>query len=130
MVSRNPLSGLRILIVEDDYFTAQDTRRILERAGGTVIGPFGDLPEVMATGLGQPLDAAVVDIGLRGETAYRLADALEDRGVPYLFATAYDAGVVPERFAIVPLLQKPFGGPDLVRLVAGLKGSSPAGSAG
>ncbi|SFK71112.1 response regulator [Methylorubrum salsuginis] len=130
MVSRNPLSGLRILIVEDDYFTAQDTRRIIERAGGTVIGPFGDLPEVMATGLSQPLDAAVVDIGLRGETAYRLADALDARGVPYLFATAYDAGVVPERFAGVPLLQKPFGGPDLVRLVAGLKGSSPAGSAG
>ncbi|KQT45376.1 hypothetical protein ASG52_14500 [Methylobacterium sp. Leaf456] len=130
MGSQYPLSGLRILIVEDEYFTAQDTRRIIERAGGAVIGPFGEVPEVMAAGLDQQLDAAVVDIGLRGQTSYRLADALEVRGVPYLFATAYDSSVVPERFSRVPLLQKPFGDPELVRLVAGLKSSTPPESAG
>lgn len=127
MGSQYPLSGLRILVVEDEYFTAQDTRRIIERAGGAVVGPFGEVPEVIAEGLDQPLDAAVVDIGLRGQTSYRLADALEARGVPYLFATAHDSNVVPERFADVPLLQKPFGDPELVRLVAGLKGPGSAG---
>ena len=130
MGSQYPLSGLRILLVEDEYFTAQDARRIIERAGGAVVGPFGEVPEVMAAGLDQPLDAAVVDIGLRGEMSYGLADALDARGVPYLFATAYDPGVVPERFSDVPLLQKPFGDPDLVRLVAELKRPPSPGSAG
>lgn len=122
MASQHPLSGLRILLVEDEYFTAQDTQRIIEQAGGSVIGPFAQLPEVMERGLNQPLDAAVIDIGLRGEMAYRLADALGDRGVPYLFATGYDEAALPERFSGVPLLQKPFGAPHLVRLVAGLRG--------
>lgn len=121
MATHTPLSGLRILLVEDEYFTAQDTQRIIEQAGGRVVGPFGQLRDVMAEGLREPIDAAVIDIGLRGEMAYRLADALRDRGVPYLFATGYDAGDVPERFAGVPLLQKPFREPHLVRLVAELR---------
>lgn len=121
MATHTPLSGLRILLVEDEYFTAQDTQRIIERAGGRVIGPFGQVRDVMAEGLGEPIDAAVIDIALRGETAYRLADALASRGVPYLFATGYDEADVPERFAAVPLLQKPFREPHLVRLVAKLR---------
>lgn len=121
MASQYPLAGLRILLVEDEYFTAHETQRVIERAGGAVVGPFGQLPEVMETGLTQPLDAAVIDIGLRGETAYRLAEALDARGVPYLFATGYDAAAVPEQFSGVPLLQKPFREPQLVRLVAELR---------
>lgn len=121
MAAQYPLAGLRILLVEDEYFTAQETQRVIERAGGAVVGPFGQLPEVMETGLDEPLDAAVIDIGLRGETAYRLAEALDARGVPYLFATGYDQAAVPERFSAVPLLQKPFREPQLVRLVAELR---------
>ena len=35
------LEGRRILLVEDEYFQALDTKRCLEDAGAEVIGPAG-----------------------------------------------------------------------------------------
>jgi hypothetical protein len=45
--------------------------------------------------------------------------------VPMLFSTGYDrSGLVPERFAAVPLVGKPFEAEDLVDAVARLMGAS------
>ena len=38
---------------------------------------------------------------------YPVADALRARGIPFVFATAYDAWVIPDAFAGVPVAQKP-----------------------
>ena len=40
MTKRANLRGLRVLIVEDNYFQADDARLILEQAAATVVGPF------------------------------------------------------------------------------------------
>ncbi|MCB8837054.1 response regulator [Aurantimonas sp. VKM B-3413] len=102
------LKGRRILIVEDDYFLAEDMMLLFTEAGATVAGPVATLAEALAAVEGEAqLDGAVLDINLRGELSFPVADALISRGVPFVFATGYDCSLLPERFANVPACEKP-----------------------
>jgi DNA-binding NtrC family response regulator len=110
----------RVLLVEDEYFIADDMAQAFEAKGLHVIGPVGTLQEAM--GLIEndgPIDGAVLDINLRGEMAFPLAVALYERGVPFIFATGYDRGVVPERFADVKHCEKPIDASLVTRSLFG-----------
>ena len=104
----NGLSGRRVLVVEDEYFLADEIDRALRAAGAAVLGP---VPSVEAAlGLmqtGELPDIATIDINLGGEMAYPVADELLARGVPFLFTTGYDQTSLPERHAAVRRLEKP-----------------------
>ena len=102
------LTGRRVLVVEDDYITAQDMLEQLLSCGAEVMGPVATVTEALAllqSGLSPHM--AILDIGLGDETVYPVADALRDRGIPFVFATGYDAWVIPEGYADVPLVEKP-----------------------
>ena len=53
-------------------------------------------------------DVAILDVNLEGELSYPVADELEFRGIPFLFATGYGAQAMPERYHRHTILQKPF----------------------
>jgi hypothetical protein len=53
------------------------------------------------------LDGAVLDLKLGTERVYAAADTLLARGVPFIFATGYGRGVMPEKYAGVPRCEKP-----------------------
>jgi hypothetical protein len=53
------------------------------------------------------LDGAVLDINLRGEMVFPLVAALMRRGVPFIFATGYDQGNIPQEYCDVPRCEKP-----------------------
>ena len=63
------------------------------------------------------LQAAILDINLRGELIYDLADELTGRGVPIVFVTGYGADAVDRRFADFPVLQKPVDSAALRRVL-------------
>jgi hypothetical protein len=52
----------------------------------------------------------VLDVNLRGDMVFPVADALRARGIPFAFATGYDGWALPERFADAPRVEKPFKG--------------------
>ena len=107
------LAGCRVLVVEDDYFLADDMKIFLSRAGADVIGPVPTLAAALA-GLSGQLDAAVLDINLRGEPVWPLADALMLRKVPFIFATSYGPEVIPLAYAAIPHWVKPLNVEGLV----------------
>ena len=117
-----PLSGRRILVVEDEFFLADDLARSLTRLGGEVVGPVPTREQALGLLSGpERIDLAVLDINLRGESAFPIADALAERGVPFLFATGYGQASVPERFRHRrPHWEKPFDPDDLARALPGL----------
>lgn len=120
MINTPAFAGRRILIVEDDFFIADDLAAMMEGAGVTVIGPVATLPEAMKLiERTEQLDGAILDINLRGEMAYELADALQARGVPVVFATGYDPAAIPARYAGVPLCQKPILPEQIARALFG-----------
>lgn len=103
------LSSRRFLVVEDEYFLADEVARELERLGAEVVGPFADHDDALAlVESAAPVDAAILDINVRGQTIYDVVDALRARGVPIVFATGYDQSVVPPPYEDVPRLEKPF----------------------
>jgi hypothetical protein len=57
--------------------------------------------------------AAVLDVNLAGEKIYPLAEQLSGRGIPFVFVTGYAADAIDDRFAGVPVLQKPVDGAAL-----------------
>lgn len=102
------LAGRRVLVVEDEYFIADDLRHQLEACGAEVLGPVPRVVDALALIAATPeIDAAVLDINLQDEMVYPVADALRARGVTFLFATGYEKGVIPSRYAGVRHCEKP-----------------------
>jgi two-component SAPR family response regulator len=102
------LKGRRVLIVEDDYFMAEELRAELQRAGAEVVGPVGRVSEALdLVERDKPIHGAVLDINLAGEMVFDVADALRARNVPFVFATGYDAETIPAAYATVTRCEKP-----------------------
>lgn len=120
MTRRAGLRGKRILVVEDDYYLAQDTQDALERAGAQVIGPFASQREAIGAADPARIDCALLDINLGGGPSFILAETLEERRIPFLFVTGYDADVVPEKFRHNPRVEKPMRSVDLLAAVEAL----------
>ena len=102
------LDGKNVLVVEDDYLIAIGISQSFEEAGADVIGPVGRVDKALAL-IAQcgRIDGAVLDINLNDEMVFPVAEALCERGVPFLFSTGYDASIIPERFHDVPRFLKP-----------------------
>src|SRR3954453_11157705 len=102
------LTGHRILLVEDEYFIADDMAQSFREHGIEVVGPAASVADALDLIRDtERLDGAVLDINLRGEMVFPVADALETRNVPFLFATGYDAAIVPARYRHIPRCEKP-----------------------
>ena len=109
------LNGRRILVVEDEYLIAGDIRDALLAAGATVLGPVPSVAQALDLIGSEPTpDGAMLDINLRGEEIFVVADKLVELGVPFIFATGYDRSFIPDRFAAMPSLVKPIKAPDIL----------------
>jgi DNA-binding response OmpR family regulator len=124
------LTGQRVLVVEDEYFIADDIARALRMLGAEVIGPLPTREAALdAFASEERIDVAVLDINLRGEAIYPVADALRKRGVPFVFATGYDPASIPEPYRSVARWDKPFDPSALVAALAALPRSPQAADA-
>jgi DNA-binding response OmpR family regulator len=115
------LAGHLVLVVEDDYFIAEEICTALRKRGASVIGPAADVEQGRLLMTHQQLDCAVLDVNLHGEHVFRLAGELRARGVRSIFATGYDAAFLPLAFRDAIYLQKPI---DIAALVRAVKESS------
>ena len=122
-----PLVGRRILVAEDEYLVARDIARIVTAMGGQVLGPVGRLTQALELSRGGAvLHGAILDVQLGDEQIYPLADELVARGVPVIFATGYDGGVIPDHLRATPRVEKPFTQRSLERMVAKVFGGGTA----
>ncbi len=111
------LRSRRILVVEDEFMVAEDMQLELEALGAEVIGPAASVDEALGM-LGDDVELAIIDVNLGGEPAFPIADALQTRGVHFVFTTGYDQSAMPQRYAGFPRCEKPV---DMRRLTALLK---------
>lgn len=113
------LTGQRILVVEDEYFLASDMAAALRKLGAEVVGPVPTKDKALALlGSDQKIDAAVLDINLKGQLVFPVADALIARGVPFVFTTGYDQKAIPPAYQSIRRWEKPFDPRELVRALA------------
>ena len=117
--------GCRVLIVEDDFFIAEDVAEAFRDRRATVLGPVAGVEAALALVEAFPgPDAAVLDLNLGSAMSFPVADALMRRGVPFVFTTGYDASAIPPRYRSVPRCEKPVDLEEVTRLVLGFAGSN------
>lgn len=113
-----------ILIVEDEMYLAMMLEDMLTDGGYRVLraARMEDAFKLIGE---EHIDAAVLDVNLHGEPVYPLAAALHERGVPFLFASAYGRPGIPGEYQQYPVLQKPYPAGAVIPAVEQLMAASP-----
>lgn len=103
------LSGLKLLVVEDQFMIAELIEALLEDFGCEVVGPVATVEEALAVIKDGGLQGALLDANLNGESSAPIAHALLSIGVPFVVATGYGGRELPdEALDRAPRLIKPF----------------------
>lgn len=91
-----PLSGHRVLIVEDEAVIALDLALAVEEANGSVVGPAESVRQALALvdDAAEPVTGAVLDITVRDGEVTPVARRLQERGIPFVVHTG---GGLPPR---------------------------------
>lgn len=102
--------GCRCLVVEDEFLVAMLLEDTLRDLGFEVLGPVSSCAAALdlIRSADGGLDAAVLDVNLAGERVYPVAEALLERDVPFIFLTGYAGDDLDDRFAGIPIVQKPW----------------------
>ena len=108
------LQGTRILIVEDEYYLAEDLAEALRQAGAQVAGPAGSLRQAEQQLQAGAVTGAIIDMNLRGETAFALAERLQAAAVPFVIVSGYSREALPASLGDVPRLEKPINAAEAV----------------
>jgi two-component SAPR family response regulator len=100
--------GRRILIVEDEFLLAMELEMLLHQRGCVVLGPVSSVGHALALLDGEPPDAALLDVNLKGERATPIAAALIALGVPFVLITGYSRPQLSEpELREAPRIDKP-----------------------
>ena len=127
----HPLASLQnrlVMVVEDEFFQAKDLAQALTGAGARLVGPFPTVAAALEALENEEavVDAAILDINLRGREVYDVADILAERGIPFLLTTGYDPEMLPQSHQERPVCTKPFRIEELLAAVAKLLSGSSA----
>ena len=106
-------NGRPVLLVEDEMALVVMIEDALLRLGVRVVGPVARLDAALRLAREAPIDAAVLDINIRGGNSYPVADILTERSIPFVFCTGYGDWALEERYRDRPRLTKPFNSRDL-----------------
>ncbi|AEQ51745.1 response regulator [Pelagibacterium halotolerans] len=108
------------MIVEDEYLIALNIEMAMIDLGASVIGPFSQVDDALTALKGATLpDAAILDINVRGRQVFPVADRLQERQIPFVFATGYDDWTIPAHLSHVQRFEKPADPAGLARALAG-----------
>ncbi|HET7569413.1 MAG TPA: response regulator [Gammaproteobacteria bacterium] len=110
------LSGLRILVVEDEMMLAMLIEDWLEMLDYQAV-KAARLEKAVALAESEDFDGALLDVNLGGKRCYPIAEALDRRGIPFIFMTGYGGDMLREDFRDRPVVQKPFQLEEIERLM-------------
>ncbi len=113
------LSGLRILVLEDEFLIAMDVEQICRDFGASDVIIARTLDEAETALASAAFDAAIFDLMLNQKPTLGLAARLKERAVPFIFASGYDGfGETANPFSDVKLVGKPYSDVELVAALA------------
>ena len=127
MMNGADLSGLRILVVEDEAAISLLLEDMLLDFGCEVVGPAARLAAALDLAQRETFDLAILDVNVAGEAIYPVAEALDERKVPFVFSTGYGSAGIKDPYRNRPVVQKPFAQHELrQRLLHALRNGRPS----
>lgn len=107
------LKGRRVLIVEDDMLVSMLMEEYVSELGCVVVASVRKVSQALEVVSKAEFDIAVLDYSLGNENTSSVADALEQKKIPFIFASGYGENGIDSRWADHTVLQKPFTAIDL-----------------
>lgn len=99
---------MRILIVEDEMTIALLMEDMVADLGHEVVGLAMRLPQALSMAEQEEIDFAILDVNLDGRMSFPVADILQRRGVPFIFATGYGSAGLEAPYKGQVVIKKPF----------------------
>ncbi len=121
-----PLSGHRILLVEDEFFIALEVTRIVREAHGEVAAHAPSLVRALKLADTPNLSLAILDFRLGSKDSLPVAAKLYAAGVPFIFHTASNIPLLSEIWPRVPIVPKPAAPGRLVSTLVSLVAKTPS----
>jgi CheY-like chemotaxis protein len=100
--------GRNILVVEDEPLIAMMLEDFLESLGHTIAASCDNLSDALTKAEMDGYDVAILDVNLKGESVWPVAERLKARGVPFVIASGGHVEPPPAEFASAPMLEKPY----------------------
>lgn len=100
------MNGVRVLLVEDAELIGELMHDMFRDAGATVVAQPQSVPAALRILRTQPVDVVCLDILLGYQPSFAVADLLVQLGIPFVFVTACDPHIVPERHRTQLLVDK------------------------
>lgn len=98
----------KIFIVDDEALIAFEMADTLSDLGFEVVGPSMHLDDALAVAKEADFDVACLDVNLgRGKTSEPIAKVLGERGIPYVYITAYEASEIKFAQTTDTVIRKP-----------------------
>jgi CheY-like chemotaxis protein len=96
------------MLVEDETLIRMMIAGMIEELGHTVVAEAANIGDALKLARTAGFQLAVLDINIAGDRIDPVAEIINDRHLPFVFASGYGAAGMPERFRDRPVLQKPF----------------------
>jgi len=108
-MTADSLAGLRILVAEDSLMIALLIERFLRDFGCIIVGPVSTVARAAEAIDMHEIDGALLDINLREESIFPVAETMRIRALPFILVTSYAMrDVEPELVRMAPRIRKPF----------------------
>lgn len=101
-------SGLRVFVVEDEELVLMMIETMLEELGCIVTGSAKSVPVALSAVETVPFDLALLDVNLEGVKVFPVAEAIAEKGLPFIISSGYGREGVPDALRHVPIIPKPF----------------------
>lgn len=116
MTSSQPAGG-SVFLVEDEVMIRMMVADMLDELGYRVVAESGEIGEAIKLAQSAEFDIAILDVNVNGKVISPVAEVLQARDLPFIFATGYGAQGLPEEFRNRPTLQKPFQMETLAQMI-------------
>lgn len=120
----NSLAGKKLLIVEDEDLLAMAVEDGVLYAGAASVEIASTVAQALDLLAGHSFDLAIVDVSLKGQHSWPVAEEMRRRNLPYLTVTGY--GDLVDHELVTKLLTKPYSIDDLLKALAELQAHAPS----
>ncbi|ABE62607.1 response regulator receiver domain protein (CheY-like) [Nitrobacter hamburgensis X14] len=126
MVPAKPPGG-SVFLVEDEAMIRMMVADMLEELGYSIAAEAGEIEQALKLAQTTDFDIAILDVNVNGKLISPVAEVIEARNRPFIFATGYGTQGLPPEYRDRPALQKPFQMEGLAAMIERtLKGSAVA----
>lgn len=106
-----------VLILEDEGLVSLLIEDIVREMGAERVQVFAEAKAAREAAESSELDFAILDLHLPDGDSAAVADALESRGVPFIFSSGSGSEWLQERHRNRPMITKPFSDDSLRALI-------------